>query len=76
MGIEGPRYRLAIQAVSDEILLDQVLMPPSAGIAEDNAGTLLASLVAHTGSASLAGADDFTEQDGGSLCARAWGELE
>ncbi len=53
MGSEGPRYRLAIQAVSDEILLDQVLMPPSAGIAEDNAGTLLASLVAHTGSASL-----------------------
>jgi len=54
MGIDGPRYRLAIQAMSDEILLDQVLMPPSAGIAEDNAGTLLASLVAHNGSASLA----------------------
>ena len=54
MGLEGPRYRLAIQAVSDEILLDQVLMPPSAGMAEANAGTLLASLVAHTGSASLA----------------------
>ena len=31
MGLEGPRYRIAIQAVSDEILLDQVLMPPSAG---------------------------------------------
>ncbi len=54
MGIDGPRFRLALQAISDEILLDQVLMPPSAGIAEDNAGTLLASLVAHTGSASLA----------------------
>ncbi len=53
MGLEGPRYRLGIQAVSDEILLDQVLMPPSAGMAEANAGTLLASLVAHTGSAAL-----------------------
>ncbi|MGB8028871.1 MAG: hypothetical protein WCF30_04320 [Terracidiphilus sp.] len=54
MGLEGPRYRLAIQAISDEILLDQVLMPPSVGMAEANAGTLIASLVAHTGSTSLA----------------------
>jgi hypothetical protein len=54
MGLEGPRYRLAIQAVSDEILLDQVLMPPSASIAANNAGSLLASLVAHAGPASLA----------------------
>ena len=52
-GVEGPRYRLAIQAVSDEILLDQVLMPPSAGMAEDDVGNVLASLVAHTGAASL-----------------------
>ncbi len=54
MGLEGPHYRLALQAVSDEILLDQVLMPPSAGIAAKDAGSLLASLVAHAGSASLA----------------------
>src|SRR5579863_6765657 len=53
MGLEGPRYRLAIQAVSDEILLDQMLMPPSAGMAESNAVTLFNSLVTHTGSASL-----------------------
>src|ERR1700722_17711209 len=53
MGLEGPRYRLAIQAVSDEILLDQLLMPPSSGIAASNAGTLLAALVAQTGSAAL-----------------------
>jgi hypothetical protein len=53
MGLEGPRYRLAIQAVSDEILLDQLLMPPSSGIAESNAGTLIAALVAHTGSSAL-----------------------
>ena len=31
MGLEGPRYRTAIQAVSDELLLDQLLMPPSTG---------------------------------------------
>ncbi len=53
LGLEGPRYRTAIQAVSDEILLDQVLMPRSAGTAGENAGALLNSLVAHSGSASL-----------------------
>jgi hypothetical protein len=53
-GVSGPLYRLAVQAVSDEILLDQMLMPPSAGISEPDAGTLLACLVAHTGSKSLA----------------------
>jgi hypothetical protein len=53
MGLEGPRYRLAIQAVSDEILLDQLLMPPSAGMAENTAGDLLAGLLSHTGAASL-----------------------
>ena len=55
MGLEGPRYRLAIQAVSDEILLDQLLMPPSAGMAEKTAGDLLAGLLEHTGSAALSG---------------------
>ena len=53
LGLEGPRYRTAIQAVSDELLLDQLLMPPSAGTAQENAGALLASLVTHTGSAAL-----------------------
>ena len=52
-GLEGPRYRTAIQAVSDELLLDQLLMPPSAGTAGENAGPLLASLVAHSGSTAL-----------------------
>src|SRR6202046_3501249 len=51
MSLEGPRYRIAIQAVSDEILLDQLLMPPSSGTAENTAGVLLAGLLAHTGSA-------------------------
>ncbi len=53
LGLEGPRYRTAIQAVSDELLLDQLLMPPSAGTAGENAGLLLASFVAHAGSTSL-----------------------
>ncbi|MGA3333642.1 MAG: hypothetical protein ABSC62_05700 [Terracidiphilus sp.] len=53
LGIEGPRYRTAIQAVSDELLLDQLLMPPSSGTTQENAGVLLASLVTHTGSTAL-----------------------
>src|SRR5208282_1844724 len=53
LGVEGPRYRTAIQAVSDELLLDQLLMPPSAGTAGETAGALLASLVTHAGSTAL-----------------------
>jgi hypothetical protein len=51
--IEGPRYRIAIQAVSDEMLLDQLLMPPSTGAAGETAGALMTSLVTRTGSAAL-----------------------
>jgi hypothetical protein len=50
LGLEGSRYRTAIQAVSDELILDQLLMPPSAGSTGQTAGALLASLVAHSGS--------------------------
>jgi hypothetical protein len=53
VGLEGPRYRTALQAVSDELLLDQLLMPQSAGMTGENAGPLLASLVTHTGSTAL-----------------------
>jgi hypothetical protein len=53
LGLEGPRYRTAIQAVSDELLLDQLLMPPTAGATGETAGALLASLVAQTGSTAL-----------------------
>ncbi len=52
-GMEGPRYRTMIQAVSDELLLDQVLMPPSAGVAAASAGALVASLVVHAGSETI-----------------------
>jgi hypothetical protein len=53
LAIEGPRYRIAIQALSDELLLDQLLMPPSAGVSGESAGTLLAALVTRTGSSAL-----------------------
>ena len=53
MALEGPRYRLAMQAVSDEILLDQLPMAPSKGVSGRTAGSLIAALVAHTGSAAL-----------------------
>jgi hypothetical protein len=53
LSIKGPRYRIAIQAVSDELLLDQLLMPPSAGTTGETVGTLLNSLVMHTGSTAL-----------------------
>ena len=53
MGLEGPRYRTAIQAVSDELLLDQFLMPPSAGTSNLTVAQVLALLTAETGSAAL-----------------------
>jgi hypothetical protein len=53
MGLEGPRYRTAIQAVSDEYLLDLMLMPASVNASGETAGELLASLVAHSGSTAL-----------------------
>ncbi len=53
LAIEGPRYRIAIQAVSDELLLDQLLMPPSTGATGETAGALMAALVTHSGSAAL-----------------------
>jgi hypothetical protein len=49
MGIEGPRYRTAVRAVSDEIVLDQVLLSSNARIAGKTAGELLTSLVVHSG---------------------------
>lgn len=51
--LEGPRYRIAIQALSDELLLDQLLMPPSAGATGETAGALLSALVTRTGSSVL-----------------------
>lgn len=53
LAMEGPRYRLVLHAVSDEFLLDQALGSPSKGVSGLTAGALLATLVAHTGSAAL-----------------------
>jgi hypothetical protein len=53
LGLEGPHYRIAVQALSDELLLDQLPMPPSAGATGQNAGELMTALVARTGATSL-----------------------
>ncbi|MGD0546464.1 MAG: hypothetical protein ABR991_01390, partial [Terracidiphilus sp.] len=49
LAMEGPRYRIAIQAISDELLLDQMLMPPSTGATGQTAGALMTMLVTRTG---------------------------
>lgn len=53
LGLDGPRYRTAIQAVSDELLLDQLMMPRSNSTSSQSVGTLLSALVTHTGSTIL-----------------------
>ncbi|MGB8097095.1 MAG: hypothetical protein WCF17_08065, partial [Terracidiphilus sp.] len=53
LGMAGPYYRYAVQAVSDEILLDLALMAPVKGASGLTAGTLVAMLEAHTGLAAL-----------------------
>jgi hypothetical protein len=49
LALEGPRYRIAIQALSDELLLDQNLMPLSTGATGETAGALMTTLVTRTG---------------------------
>ena len=51
--MEGPRYRIAIQALSDELLLDQLLMPSSTGATGESAGALMTALVTHAGGSGL-----------------------
>lgn len=53
MATEGPRYRFAIEAISDELLLDQAGMTVSKCVAGETAGALLATLVTRTGVATL-----------------------
>jgi hypothetical protein len=53
VGLAGPVYRLELQAVSDEILLDTQLLPPSAGTAGATAAQVVNGLVRRTGSALL-----------------------
>jgi hypothetical protein len=49
LAVEGPLYRIAIQALSDELLLDQNLMPPSTSCVGQSAGGLMTALVTRTG---------------------------
>ena len=53
MGLEGPRYRTAIQALSDELLLDQLPMAPRMQAAGETSGGLLSSLVVRSDSSAL-----------------------
>jgi hypothetical protein len=53
LGLAGPVFRVLLQAVSDEILLDSQMLPPSAGLTGLTAGALLQTLVARTGSTAL-----------------------
>ena len=41
LGLEGPRYRTKIEAVSDEILLDQLLMAPSIALTGESLRRIL-----------------------------------
>ena len=53
VAIGGAVYRTGIQAFSDELLLDRVLMAPSAGASGAGAGALMTSLVTHTGASGI-----------------------
>lgn len=53
LALEGPRYRLAVQAVSDEMLLDQSGMVPSRVDSDGTAAALVTSLVTRTGQTAL-----------------------
>ncbi|HEY3626947.1 MAG TPA: hypothetical protein VGL00_11700 [Terracidiphilus sp.] len=52
--MEGPRYRLAVRAISDELLLDQMPAAAMNGASGMTAAQLMKSLVTHTRSAALA----------------------
>ncbi|HEV2134209.1 MAG TPA: hypothetical protein VGR47_08090 [Terracidiphilus sp.] len=56
-GMQGPQYYTSIQAVSDEILLDQALMLPGMGQSGETAGALLTRLVTRTGSTKISTQD-------------------
>jgi len=54
VGLDGPLYGLQIVALSDEVLLDQLPMPASAGITGETVGSLMGAFMTHSGSRSLA----------------------
>ena len=54
LACEGPRYRIALVAVSDELLLDQAGLAPAEFLSSGAAGALVTSMVTRTGLTSLA----------------------
>jgi hypothetical protein len=79
VGLEGPVYRTAVQAISDEILLDQILMPQNTSAKSETADELLQSLVRHTGSTAIStqgislatAVGNFSTQNGSNWSQRA-----
>jgi len=78
MGIEGARYRYAIRALSDELLLDQYLMATSKGSTGMTVSALLAALANRTGSSKIeisassgTTVGSFVQQSGASWSASA-----
>jgi hypothetical protein len=55
LGLAGPVYRIALEAVSDELLLDTQMLAPISAAAGLAAGALLQTLVTRTGLTSGAG---------------------
>ena len=53
LGMTGAVYRLELQAISDEILLDTQLIAPTAGTTGETVGQVLTGLVTQTGSSTL-----------------------
>ena len=54
ISIDGPRYRIAIRAISDELLIDQLPASRTRASAGMTAGQLMTSLVMHSRSAAVA----------------------
>lgn len=52
-GVTGPRYRFALQTVSDELLLNQSSTQPGSTVAGTTAGAAAVALVTRTGLATL-----------------------
>jgi hypothetical protein len=53
LALEGPRYRIALQALSDELILDQMLLPPGSIGTNQSAAVLLTGLVTRVGATAL-----------------------
>jgi hypothetical protein len=53
LAMDGARYRFAIEALSDELILDQLLPAPGVAATNQSVSALLTGLVARTGSAAL-----------------------